>query len=76
MMVNDNVFDLVCCIGLDESVTVNVWLVVPAVPAKGVPLIVPGDNTFSANPFGNAAFTDQTYGRTPPVAPNVVGGYF
>ena len=60
LMVNDNVFDPVCPIGVAESVIVNVWLVVPAVPFKGVPLIVPGASTFSANPFGNAGFTAQT----------------
>jgi hypothetical protein len=38
---------------------VNVWLVVPLLPAKGTPLIVPGDKTFNTNPFGNAGFTDQ-----------------
>lgn len=60
LMVKDNVLELVWGVGLAESVTVNVWLVVPAVPFKGVPLIVPGDSTFNTNPFGNAGLTDQT----------------
>ena len=59
LMVKDNVAELVWCIGLAASVTVNVWLVVPLLPANGTPLIVPGDKTFNTNPFGNAGLTDQ-----------------
>ena len=60
LMVKDNVAKLVWCMGMAASVTVNVGFVVPLLPAKGTPLIVPGDKTFNANPFGSAGFTDQT----------------
>jgi hypothetical protein len=59
LMVKGNVAELVWCIGMAASVTVNVGLVVPLLPAKGTPLIVPGDKTFNTNPFGNTGFTDQ-----------------
>jgi hypothetical protein len=45
--------------GVVESVTVNVWFVVPSVPASGMPLIVLDDTTLSCNPFGSAGFTDH-----------------
>ncbi len=45
--------------GAVESVTVKVWLVVPSVPASGVPLIEPDDTILNCNPFGNAGFTDH-----------------
>ena len=59
LMVKDNVAELVWCIGLAASVTVNVWLVVPLLPANGTPLIVLGDKTLNTNPFDNAGLTDQ-----------------
>ena len=49
----------VCLDGVSESETVNVWVVVPAVPFRGVPLIVPGDCTLNCNPFGNTGLTDH-----------------
>ena len=59
LIVKDNVFEFVCRVGA-KSVTVNAWLLVPAEPSKGVPLIMPGARAFSANPFGSGGLTDQT----------------
>ena len=50
---------LVWLMGDVESVTVKIWLVVPSVSIRGMPLIVPDETTLNCNPFGNAGFNDH-----------------
>lgn len=65
--------ELVWCAGMVESVTVNVCVVVPLLPASGTPLITP-DDALRVSPFGSAGLTPQEYGAVPPVALSWVFG--
>ena len=59
--------------GVVESVTVNVWLVVLSVPASGVPLIVPDDTTLNCNPLAATGGIQPYTWSVNPALPNEIG---
>ena len=71
MIVKLNTVLAVCFVGVDESSTVKVKLLVPTVSNPGVPLILPVDGS-RLSPAGSAGSTDQVKGATPPERFNVV----
>jgi hypothetical protein len=64
-----NCLELVCAVGVAESVTVTVKVDVPDV--VGTPLICPVA-AFRVRPVGKAPVTLQVYGVVPPLACSVV----